>query len=81
MAIKENMSKGNKRPRLSENSTQQQHLVLNVNNVINQQNNYHNHQQHNHIDQRSSFDSDSDRWSELFDSFKDTNHLKEMHCR
>jgi hypothetical protein len=27
------------------------------------------------------FIPDTDPWSELFDSFKDANHLKELHCR
>lgn len=80
MVIKENFPSGNKRPRLSEvhiNSAQRG-TILNVNNGINrQQVNLHNH----HHDQRSRFDNDSGRWSELFDSFKDTNHLKELHCR
>ena len=27
------------------------------------------------------FELDCDNWSELFDSFKNTNHLKDLHCR
>lgn len=36
-----------------------------------------------HSDERGSnnFDIVSDQWSELFDSFKDTSHLKDLHCR
>ena len=92
MAVKENSPSGRKRLCLNDNSHiryQQQHQqfdspVNNTNNEMAIQQQVLTSSNSNNQDQLTSsggFDSDSDRYSELFDSFKDTNHLKELHCR
>lgn len=78
MAVKESLS-SSKRPRLSNDESSSQNpqsyeLAVNIN-ISNRTNQKTDNQESGY------FDSDSDRYSELFDSFKDTNHLKELHCR
>lgn len=42
---------------------------------------YHRFHQRNHQHNETFSQDTSDPWAELFDSFKNANHLKELHCR
>lgn len=93
MAIKDNSSNGRKRARLAADWQRAAHpqyegniltdqLVQQVTTTIqpmhNHHHHHHHHYHHHHHHQENNY---ANEWSELFDSFKNTNHLKELHCR
>lgn len=65
MAIKESPRLASKRARLTVNDENRQQTIM----------------RSFPLQEQARISSESDQWSDLFDSFKDTNHLKELHCR